>query len=224
MTVSMTKTLILKDLYFSRVFILLAFLLGLVSLAMVYFGDKIGFYMGAILLITVVVGLGMFLIFETVVNERKFQTLPFIMSLPLTPLQYLRAKLWGNLFIYLMPWTLLVVATAGVVMFRPEIPNGLLPFAILVLVELLAAHCIILATAMISESQSWTIGLMVVCNLFFQLFLYVVSNHQGIKPFMEGPEPVWSPAFFSFFGILLATGAAVLAVAFWVQSRKRDFL
>lgn len=224
MTASMIHTLILKDLYFSRPYIAMGLPAGLLSLGLVYFGNQLGFYMGVTLLITVVVGLGMFIIFETVINERKMQTLPFIMSLPVTPLQYLCAKLWGNLLIYFMSWGILAVGTTLVILGRDAIPNGLLPLAILVLVELLVAHCLILAVALMTESQGWTIGAMVVCNLFFQLFLYTVSNHPGIKPFTQSASPVWSSMFFTFLGLLFVTATAALSIAFWIQTRKKDFL
>lgn len=224
MNPSMIKHVMLKDIYFSRLILCLFVPTGFLSLAMIYFGNEMGFYIGSTLLITVVVGSGVFLIFETVINERKYHTLQFLMSLPITPLQYLRAKLWGNLLLFLVPWTVLTAATVAVIFTRSGIPNGLLPLATLVLVELLTAHCVILAIAMITESQGWTIAIMVVCNLFLQVFLYTVSNHAGIKPYTEGLEPVWSGAFFTFLGVLIAVAVAVLSLAFWIQTRKKDFL
>ena len=79
----MVKQLILKDWYFNRGVILFYLVAGVGALALVGFAVNSGmFYMGSILLITALIGLGIHLTMATVVNERKEKTLPFIMSLP----------------------------------------------------------------------------------------------------------------------------------------------
>ena len=45
---------------------------------------------------------------KLVVNEKKDQTLTFMMSLPVTAQDYAWAKLGANLVLYLVPWLLLV--------------------------------------------------------------------------------------------------------------------
>ena len=40
----------------------------------------------------------------TVVEERTDQTLPFVMSLPISAAEYTTAKILANLLIFLIPW------------------------------------------------------------------------------------------------------------------------
>ena len=224
MNQTIVRQLIMKDWYFQRYIIAGGLLLGFLSLALIKFGGNTGYYMGSILLITAVIGMGVALIIETTLQERKLQTLPFIMSLPVSPWQYAKAKITANLVIFSLPWAMLVAGAMLVILGRDSMPNGMLPFVILVLCELYACHCLILATAMISEAMGWTIGVMICCNLLLQLFLFKVSKLDGIGPFIEGSTPVWSPTFYTILAIEIAVALAAIGFALFMQSKKKDFL
>jgi ABC-2 type transport system permease protein len=82
MNYSMIKSLILKDWYFQRRAILLCLAGGVLSLAIIAFGGKPGFYVGLVFLITIMILIGATLVMGTLVGERENQTLAFVMSLP----------------------------------------------------------------------------------------------------------------------------------------------
>ena len=63
-----------------------------VALLLVSNGGEGSFYAGCILLFTVLISLGIHLAMLTVVEERTQQTLPFVMSLPISPRDYTVAK------------------------------------------------------------------------------------------------------------------------------------
>ena len=76
---------------------------------------------------------------------------------------------------------------------RPGFPAGLIPFSMLVLMETFASYILILAVALISESQGWTIGATVFGELFLQVIMYVASHDSTIAATMKGNRIVWSP-------------------------------
>ena len=50
----------------------------------------------------------------TVVEERNEQTLPFVMSLPISPMEYTTAKILANLLIFLVPLGALMLGSFAV--------------------------------------------------------------------------------------------------------------
>jgi len=223
-TQSMVEHLIRKDWNFNRYIIVGALALGAISLAAVALGSQGAFYIGSTAFITVVIGLGVILVFMTVIQERKAQTLPFVMSLPISAMQYTTAKVLANLLIFLVPWTALTVSAVLLILGREGLPDGLIPFTAIMLLELFAAYCCLLAVAIVSESETWTIVTMVALNLFFNGFLYAVSHIEGIGTHMQDASPVWNAPVGWALAACLAVAGLSLAATFYLQSKKTDFL
>src|ERR1700678_1720248 len=96
MNYSMIRILILKDWYLQRWSVLASLLGGLIALGIVCLGGNAAFMVGLVLLITALIAVGAQLAVTTMVNERKEQTLPFVMSLPISYREYTSAKLLGT--------------------------------------------------------------------------------------------------------------------------------
>lgn len=224
MDFGMIKRLVLKDWYFQRWAILGYLAAGALALALVARGGEGGFFAGSILLITVLITVGIHLAMATVVEERKSQTLAFVMSLPVSPAEYTTAKILANLAIFLLPWLALLIGSFAVIAGSAALPDGLIPFAAIVLLEIFASSVLILCVALVSESQNWTIGAIVFGNLFFQGFLYYVSHLPSIERTIQGSRIVWNPASLALLGGEIAAIVLLLALTFWLQSRKTDFL
>jgi len=215
MNATMVKRLVLKDWYFERYALISALAGGALSLWLIGFGSEEAFYIGSILLITILISIGVQLAFATVINERTQHTLPFVMSLPISPADYTMAKILANMLIFLVPWIILVAGCWAVISVT-EIPDGLIPFA--------AGYCLTLAVALISETQGWTVAALIFSNLFIQYFMYAVSHIPAIARDMQGSAAVWSqPAVLVLLVELLAIGL-MLGVTFYLQGRKRDFV
>jgi len=221
---AMVRRLVLKDWYFMRWAIAAYLSLGGIALFLVSHGGEGSFYAGSVLLFTILISLGIHLVMLTVVEERAQHTLPFVMSLPISARDYTLAKVLANLLIFLVPWGALMLGTLGVIAGRGAIEDGLIPFATILLTWILVGYCLILAVALISESQVWAIAAIVVTNLAFQGVLYGVSHMPSIAATMKSEVAVWSPAAL---GLLAAEGAAVallLGITFFLQNRKKDFI
>lgn len=223
MNAAMVKRLVLKDWYFQRYALIGAVAGGALSLWLIGLGSGAAFYFGTILLLTLLITVGFYLAFATVVREREHQTLVFVMTLPITPAEYTMAKVLANLLIFMVPWTVLVLGT-WLVISVTAIPEGLLPFAVLVFVQMLAGYVLALAAAIITETQGWVVVALIAANLFFQFFLYSVSHIKAIADNMKAATTSWTePALL----VLLAQVVAIvgmLALTFYVQGRKKDFI
>jgi ABC-type transport system involved in multi-copper enzyme maturation permease subunit len=224
MNISMVKRLILKDWYFQRWTIVAYLAAGALALFLLGTGGEGSFFAGCILLITVLIGLGIHVAMVTIVQERTDQTLPFVMSLPISPREYTTAKILANLLIFLVPWLALSLGTFAVIAGRAGVPDGLIPFATLLLVEIFAGYCLLLAVALVSESQGWAIGAIIFGNLFFQGFMYYASHNPAIAATMKGDGIRWSQPAVTLLLAEFAVIVLLLGLTFFFQARKTDFV
>lgn len=223
MNYAMVKRLVLKDWYLQR-WVILASLAGIVAtLGIIATGGKVAFLLGLILLIMVIITVGAQMAIATIVTERKEQTLTFVMSLPISYREYTASKLWGNLIIFLVPWVTMVVGSIGMLLWSPS-SRGLIPYTAIMATEILLSTCLILAVAVITESQSWAIAAIMVGNIGVNLLGYIFAHIGGIEKGMWGPTIQWSGAATSVLVAEFAIVGLLLGTTFFVQSRKQDFL
>ena len=221
---SIVGRLIRKDWEFHRKPMIAYTVVGALSLALLAFGAKLQFYVGSVLYISALIAAGVHLIMASVVQERSRKNLAFVMSLPVSAMDYTRAKLYANVLVFLLPWTLLSGLGLLTVLMRRGLPNGLIPFLIVITLEILVGYCLTLAVAMVSESEGWTIAAVVFANLGFQFFLYFVSHLPSVEATLEGPRVVFGPALQAILVIEVLMIPAILGSIFFFQARKRDFL
>lgn len=223
MNYSLVKSLILKDWYFQRRAILLCLAGGVASLAIIALGGKVGFYIGLVFLITIMIVIGVTLVMATLVGERENQTLAFVMSLPISFREYTAAKILVNLLIFLPFWMILVAGSLALVIAAPVI-HGLFAFTVIMAVEILVNTCFMIGIGLITESKGWTTSAMIVGNVGFNVVGYLVAHIPGISDGMFGTTIHWRPAATISVAVEFALIALVLGGAFFIQSRKRDFI
>ena len=223
MNTPMVKRLMFKEWYFQRWSIALYVVGGIASLALLTGNSNGSFYIATVLLITVMIGVGVQIAITAGVYERTEQTLPFLMTLPVSPREYATAKIVSSAAMFFFPWLLLSLAAVSMIgMSRTG--AGLTPFAAIVLTELLASFCLVLGVAIVTESQGSTIGVMIASNLFLQGFLYYVSHMPAIGRTMQGRIAVWNPTAIGLILGELAISALLLAIALVLQSSKKEFI
>lgn len=221
----MIRKLVVKDWYFNR-YILTAYLVGgIIALAVMFSGGTTLFTIGSILLVTAIISLGCHLVMGTVVQERKMQTLPFIMSLPVSITDYTVAKLVANISVFLGPWLILSISLLTLMSASAVGAPGAVPLFTLMLVWMMITYLIMLATALVSESEGWTIVAMAVCNTAFTFVFMGLNSVEGIGGALtRQPEVVWTGASLGVLGGEGALIALILGLTFYFQSRKTDFL
>lgn len=184
------KQLVYKDWYLNRKLIATYVGGAIFALSILSLGEW-QFYMGAILLMSMMIGLGNHQLGTTMINERKEQTLAFVMSLPVSPADYAMAKFLSNLVIFVVPWSVLTALTAGVILLTP-LPDGFLTFALLVCVLILLNHCISWCVAMVTASEGAILIIMIGLNCLLNPALYVISKFPDIGGYSQQPVFIWS--------------------------------
>lgn len=224
MTRSIVPQLVRKDLQIMKSAVLAWWAGGIAAIAATVIAGSRFFIFGMILFVSCMAGAGVHAVIMSVVEERREKTLAFIMSLPITVKEYTTAKLIANLAIFLTVWTTLSAASLVIFLGPGGMPDGALPFVVIVLVGILLAYTVILATSLISESIGWSIASMVVANLGTQLFLWWVASFDGIKSVVGGTVAVWNRTAISVLGGQIAVIVGLVALTYALQARKSDFV
>src|SRR5260221_10425883 len=111
MSTTIVKQLVFKDWYLQRWPVAGYLAASAVALLLLGTGGSGSFYAGMILLSTILTAGGVQLWLSTIINEGTLQTLPFIMTLPVSNHEYTAAKMTANLTMFLLPWTALTAGT-----------------------------------------------------------------------------------------------------------------
>lgn len=220
--INMIKKLILKEWFISRSYIALYTFGCVFALSFISLGQW-QFFMGTTLIICLLVGMSNHQVSISIINERKEQTLPFIMSLPITPTDYAIAKLIANTTLFLIPWLIILFSTIAIFYFT-SIPDGLIPFSSILCTYILLSYFISWAVGMSIESEGIIIFVMVFLNCWIGPIFYILGNTPSMSQYYFQPDAVWNS---TSVGILLAEILLiilVLATAFFLQTRKKTFL
>src|ERR1700674_2972099 len=113
---SVIQTLILKDWRLHRTHLLLSLGAGGIALAVLQLRNETAFLLGAVWFFISLIVLGSLLPVSNVINERKKQSLAFLMSLPVSALQYATSKLVSTIGMFLVPWAALVMAGSAFIL------------------------------------------------------------------------------------------------------------
>ncbi len=223
-TAAIVRQLVLKDWYFVRYPMVAYLTLGIGAAILMSVPHHIAFMIGSVLLLSVVIIVGVHLVFGTVTHERSQQTLPMVLSLPITFTQYSVAKLISNIGGFAIAWSILLTAALAMIVTRENLNEGLIPFAVIALTELFAAFVLTLAVAMISESEAWTVVTMTILNIGVSIFLNVIGSLQAIGSHIGGATAVWNSTALTIIAVEWLVIAAAIVVTLAVQARKRNFL
>jgi ABC-type transport system involved in multi-copper enzyme maturation permease subunit len=222
MTGSIVAQLVRKDLYLLRWIVAGSILGGAVALAILPLGPVAG-YVGGVSLICTLVILNIFLVMTSVVQEQKDRVLLFVLSLPISPMQYVAAKVLANTIAFGGTW-LVVTAATIVVVDATALPNGLLPFLITVLGYLLSYHCVLLGVALATESTGWHVTAITVGNISVNFLIPYLLGLPAVIAHQNGPTAVWTADVVAILAGEIAFGAAALCLAIFLRSRRADLV
>jgi hypothetical protein len=216
--------LILKDWRLNRRLISVTAAAGIVALVFAQHGGRTARLLGGIWSFVALCVLGSMLPASVIVNERKKQTLAFIMSLPVSAVQYTIAKIVSIWALFLIPWFTLLIAAVVLIEARHIVPNGAIPMLLIVALLPLIGFCVISSTALIGESEGWLIAAGIVCNSSYWLGFYLLSRTPSLTANWKNPVAVWNPATIITLLAELGSVALIVGVTLFFQSRKRDFI
>ncbi len=223
MNIEMIGKLVAKDWQLFRVYLLGYIVAGVLSICLMTVPGKIAFNLGSILLITIIIGVACHMVIWSIVIEKKEYRLSFIMSLPIDAADYAMSKLFGGVILYLLPWSVLLVATAVAIKVS-HLPDGLLPLSTIMFCESLAAYTLLTAVAVITQSEAWTIVFLVGQNMLFSVYMMLIADNPGIGPHIQAETAHWTPEVMAVLQGELLFVVVVLVVATLIKTRNKCFL
>lgn len=225
MNTNVMLQLILKDWRLSKLVTILSMAGGAIALVMVGIGGQTPLVVGAVCFFISIVFCASLLPITNIVNERKKQTLPFLMSLPISSSRYGAAKLLSTLGMFLVPWLTLIAAGLYMIFVRHALPNGAIPITLILANLPLIGFCLIAGTALIGESEGWGNAAVAVVNSSYWLVWYLlVSQVPSLSHNWGGPVAVWNPAVIKILVVEFGLVVAILGLTLYLQSRKRNFI
>ena len=216
------RLLVAKDWQLFQKQLALYVLAGIVALCFLGLAKPWAFYVGSLMLLIVLICIACFSISTSTVIERKEKTLAFVMSLPVSPLDFTVAKLVGNLVTLGVPFVLMLGGTLAVVLLTP-LPDGLFVYSLLIFGYVLFAFCVSLSVAMSVESEGWATFAMIGSMVLINPYIVGISQIPAIQKPIGIDALTWSPVAIGFLVGLSLLSVAVLAVTAWVHARKPAF-
>lgn len=221
---SVVWQLILKDWRLRRLQVLFAIAGGAIALAVVQRGGEPAFVVGTVWFFMALVLVGHMLPLIGIVNERKNMNLAFLMSLPVSPIRYTTATLISNLGMFLIPWLTLLTAAVLLIVTRGPVPRGFIPSLLILAFLPFVGFCLITGAALVGETEGWGIAANVFCSSWYSLAWYFLSRIPTVAANAMGPKPVWNSTVLKILGGELGLIVLILALTYYLQSRKRDFV
>lgn len=203
---------------------LAGYVVGLVfALGLVGSGNSLLSAAGALLLLVLLIVVGSYAIQSSIMVERKQQTVPFVMSLPVTPMDFYWGKLLANLVIYLVPFLLVTGGLVILTLTTPQ-PNGAVPWLVVVSSFVLVIFCVSLCVAIAVDSEGWNAFVMLALMTLVGPFIFWVSRLDGIVQYLATDDIVWSRPVIGVMVAELAVIVVALFVTSWFHARKTSFL
>jgi ABC-2 type transport system permease protein len=223
-TSSVIGHLIMKDWRLNRPLISLCIGVGLIALVIAQYTEGAARLLGSVWFFVSLCILGSMLPAAAILNERKKQTLAFVMSLPVSPVQYAIAKALSTAAMFLVPWLTLLISAVVLIETRHVIPHGIIPMLLILAMLPLIVFCLISATVLVGESEGWLIAVSIVCNSSYWFVWYLLARIPSLTANWRAPAVVWNRAAFIVLSAEIGLIAFIVVVAFFFQSRKRNFI
>ena len=219
---SIIRLLVLKDWQLFQKQLAFYVLAGIVALCFLGLGKPWAFYIGSLVLLVVVVSAACFSIATSLMVERKEHTLAFVMSLPVSPLDFTVSKLVGNLLTFGVPYVVLLVGTLALVLFTP-LPDGLFVYTLLIFAWILFGYSISLAVVMSVESEGWGLFAMIGSMVLINPFIMGLGQLEVINTYTSKDAVVWTWQTVAIMSTLAALAVAIIGFTGWRQARKPAF-
>lgn len=225
MKTNVVSQLILKDWRLNSRVIIFTIAGGFAALAILLIGGPTPVVIGTVFFFVSMIFCACLLPMQNIVNERKKQTLAFVMSLPVSAAQYGAAKLASTVGMFLALWLILLGAGVYMILGRHILPIGALPMGMILTGFPLIGFCLVTGIALVGESEGGaTAALAIINSSYWLVWYFLLTKVPSLTQTWGGQVAVWSPAAVKIligeFSIVLL----ILGLTLYLQSRKRDFI
>jgi hypothetical protein len=125
---------------------------------------------------------------------------------------------------FLVPWLTLLISAVVLIETRHVIPHGIIPMLLILAMLPLIVFCLISATVLVGESEGWLIAVSIVCNSSYWFVWYLLARIPSLTANWRAPAVVWNRAAFIVLSAEIGLIAFIVVVAFFFQSRNRNFI
>ena len=221
---SVVGHLMLKDWRLYRAMIFGSILGGALGLALVARATEATVMVGTVWFFICLILVGTMLPLAGIMGERKNHNLAFMMSLPVSGVQYARAKLASSLGMFLVPWLCLLAVALLFVEVRGLFPRGIIPMMMILLLLPFIGFSVLTAVALLAESEGWALAANVAVQSSYGLTWFFVSRIPGLAAHAKESAPVWNSTALEVLGVEAAIVVGLLGLTLYLQSLKRDFI
>jgi ABC-2 type transport system permease protein len=221
---SVIGQLILKDWRLNRMLISVLVGVGLIALIVAQYAGEALRIFGTVWFFVSLCILASMLPLTAILNERKKQTLAFVMSLPVSSVQYAAAKALSTAAMFLVPWLTLIASALLLIETRHVLPHGIIPTLFILAMLPMIGFCLISSTILVGETEGWMMAASIVCNSSYWFVWYLLAQIPSLKDHWSDPVAIWNPAVVTVLSSEIGLCAFIVGVALFFQSRKRDFI
>ncbi len=218
------RILFLKDLFLSRKPLFAYLAGGLACATFTCIPNETASFMGFILVITIAIAAGIHLIGTLLLGESIEQTRLFIMSLPVSLVDYSIAKIAVILITYLIPWCAMLTLFTVLSFVVPGAKVGAVAVVPTIFCFLLAGFTIQLVTAVVTESIGWTIVVVVAGNVMLNVFMKQLFGNAVISDAAKSDVLTWPVLIQQILLVEMLVVIVSVIVALMLQARKRDLV
>lgn len=221
---SILRQLVWKDVQIHAPLLMLTTIFGVLGLALLLPKREPVSVVGGVTLLIALIIMSALLAGSNILNERKKQTLPFMMSLPISSMEYTTAKLVGSVGMYLIPWLTLGIAMIWLIGVRGVLPHGTIPVALIIFMLPLVGMCGYVGLNLVGETEGWNILAAIIFNTTPGMTWYGITRMPTLMIHLADKTPVWNATALRFLASEFALIILILALTYYLQSRKRDFV
>jgi ABC-2 type transport system permease protein len=222
MSQSIVPRLILMELYMSRWLVGISIVTGAISVAITPL-SPVFFYAGNVALVCVLIVLNIFLVSFRVVQERRDKSLLFVLSLPVSPTQYVLAKMVGNFIAFFVPWAMLTGAYVAMVL-SSAVPDGFVPFSVTMSTYMLCYYCVLLSASVNTDSIGLNTTLIIAGNVSVNFMIPILMRLPSVVATRTGATVQWSSDLIAILAVEIVVVVLALATALVVHSKNKDFI
>jgi len=222
MNYAMVGRLVLKDWYLNRLALSLAVAGGAVALGLILRGGELAGVLGLSFAFVVLILIGVIPPMWNIVQERKNKSLAFVMSLPVSAMEFTTAKVVANASLYCLVWLGIVASVLW--MLAAGGYASWIPLGILASLAPMAAFFLLVAVALVTESEKWSMVVMGACNVSYSFAWFLLVRLPQVRADATSGALVWSSLIVSIIAIELGVIVLSLVLTFYLQSRKTNFI
>jgi hypothetical protein len=80
------------------------------------------------------------------------------------------------------------------------------------------------AVALVAESEGWVNAATVAVNVGYSFCWVLIVSNAELRSGWGSPTPIWNPTVLTVLGSEFSAIAVTLAITFYLQARKKDFV